>query len=162
MNAMAPAISPIPSEDGTYLSLARAIAMDIQELEDILKAHGVTHNEWDEIREHPRFQAFLKSAVDDWNKPLNTPERIRLKALAMVELGLEEMWRAMHDNKEPLTARVELFKTVAKMGAVDVEKKVDMTSNEAKFSVVINLGADNQLKISAPALPAQVIDVEDH
>ena len=162
MNAMAPALSPIPVEDGLYLSLARAIAMDLQELEDVLKAHGVTHNEWDEIREHPRFQAFLKSSVEDWNKPLNTPERIRLKALAMVELGLEEMWRALHDVKEPLTARVELFKTVAKMGSVDVEKRVDVANGEAKFSVVINLGADNQLKISAPTLPAKVIDVDDH
>lgn len=160
MNAMAPAISPIPQEDSLYLSLARAIAMDLQELEDILKAHGVTHDEWDGIRDQARFQAFLKSAIDDWNKPMNTPERIRLKALAMVELGLETMWAAMHDTKEPLTARVELFKTVAKMGSVDVEKREAIESGE-KFSVVINLGSDT-LKVTAPALPARVIDVDDH
>src|SRR5215831_16592816 len=160
MNTMP--LSPFPPEDGPMLSLARSVAMDLQELDDILKAHQLSYEQWAEIAANPRFQAFLKSSVEDWNKPLNTPERIRLKALAMVELGLEEMWRALHDVKEPLTARVELFKTVAKMGSVDVEKRVDVANGEAKFSVVINLGADNQLKISAPTLPAKVIDVDDH
>lgn len=135
--------------------------MDIQELDQILAAHGIGPDAWDEIRENPRFQSMLKTAVEDWNKPLNTPERIRLKALAMVEIGLEEMWRALHDQKEPLNARVELFKTVAKMGSVDVEKRVDQTEAGERFSVVINLGADNQLKVSAPVLPARVIDVDD-
>lgn len=152
-------LSPFPPEDGPMLSLARSVAMDLQELDDILKAHQLSYEQWAEIAANPRFQAFLKSAVEDWNKPMNTPERIKLKALAMVELGLEEMWKQLHSDKEPLTARVELFKTIAKMGAVDVEKRVD--EGGEKFSVVINLGSD-QLRVTAPALPAKVIDLDDH
>jgi hypothetical protein len=116
---------------------------------------------WEDIKTNPRFQSFLRAAVEDWNKPMNTPERVKLKAACMVEMGLETLWREMNNTKEPLSSRVALFQTVMKMGDIATEKRGVGEGGGEKFSVVINLGADNQLKISAALPVPKLIDASE-
>lgn len=151
-------LSPLPEVDKLYLPLAQAIAMDLYDIEEILRHHNVTQDQWREIQASPRFQRLLGQAIEDWNKPLNTKERVRIKAQTMVEMGLETMWVQLHNDKEPLSARVELFKTVAKFGEIGLEKTAGEAGGPERFSVTINLGQDAQLKIEKSLTPVINLD----
>lgn len=152
-------VPALPEDENLYLSLARAIAMDFRELEEILEAHRVDHDKWERIRTTERFQSMLRQAVVEWNAPMSAAERIKLKSLAIVELSLEEMYTQMHNDKEPLSSRVEVLKTVAKFGDVGIVSKEQGGGD--KFSVVINLGADQQLKVSAELPKIRQLDAEE-
>jgi hypothetical protein len=139
------------------LKLAREIAMDIQSIEDILKHHQVTDSQWEEIQQNPRFNSYLRGAVEEWQSATNTAERVKLKSMAFVEEALPEFFARAHDPKEPLAAKTEVLKTIAKFAGVG--GSVDGALSGEKMIVTINLGADNQLRIERDVTP-QVIDGE--
>lgn len=137
------------------LKLAREIAMDIQPIEDILKHHQVTDGQWEEIQQNPRFKNYLRGAVEEWQSATNTSERVKLKSMAFVEEALPEFFARAHDPKEPLAAKTEVLKTIAKFAGVG--GSVDGALTGEKMIVTINLGADQQLRIERDVTP-QVID----
>ena len=139
----------------TMLKLAREIAMDIQPIDDILKHHQVTDGQWEEIQQNPRFKNYLRGAVEEWQSATNTPERVKLKSMAFVEEALPEFFARAHDPKEPLAAKTEVLKTIAKFAGVG--GSVDGALAGEKMIVTINLGADQQLRIERDVTP-QVID----
>lgn len=140
----------------TLLSLTREIAMDVREIEDILKSHGIDRNQFENISKTSRFQRLLTDQLRAWESAGNTEERVKIKMLSSVEESLPEMHARLHDTKEPLSAKVELLKTLMKgsgVGAVQGENTAD------KVSIVINMGAT---QVTAQAkLPGRVIDHED-
>jgi hypothetical protein len=140
------------------LKLAREIAMDIQSIEDILKHHQVTDDQWEEIQQNPRFNTYLRGAVEEWQSATNTPERVKLKSMAFVEEALPEFFARAHDPKEPLAAKTEVLKTIAKFAGVG--GSVEGALSGEKMIVTINLGADNQLRIERDVTP-QVIEGDD-
>lgn len=141
--------------DTTMLKLAREIAMDIRPLEDILETHEIDQSAWMVISTHPQFQSYLRTCIEEWQSATNTAERVRLKSLAFVEEALPEFYARAHDPKENLTAKTEVLKTVARFAGVG--GNVDHAVSGEKFSVTINLGNDQQLKIERDVTP-QVIE----
>jgi hypothetical protein len=150
--------APIPPEDRLYLALAREVAMDIHPLETILATHRVTTDKWNEIKENPRFDQFLRAALEEWNSALNTAARVKIKALACVEEAMPEFFGRMHDPNEALPAKVKSLEVFANLAGLSKNNQVVGGGGE-KFSVTINLGEDQQLKISAPS--PEMIDVSD-
>jgi hypothetical protein len=108
----------IGSDHVTYLKLAREVAMDIRPLADILDAHGVNLDMWEQMNKSPAFQNLLRSEVEAWNSATNTAERVKIKSLAFVEEALPEFYARAHDPKEPLAAKTDILKTVAKFAGV--------------------------------------------
>lgn len=146
MNALAPTKMPEEFHDEVlFLKLAREIACDIRTLPDILAMHSVTEEHWARIVDNPRFRALVKSAVAEWQSAVNTPERVKIKAMSFVEEALPEFYGRAHDPKELLSSKVEVLKTVAKLAGIG-ENSQSSQSGE-RMSVTINLGADHQLKI---------------
>lgn len=141
----------------TMLKLAREIAMDIQPVEDILKRLDVSDDQWEEIQQNPRFKSYLRGAVEEWQSATNTAERVKLKSMSFVEEALPEFYARAHDPKEPLSAKIEVLKTVAKFAGVGGQ--VDGAVSGEKLTVTINLGSDNQLRIERDITP-QVIEGE--
>ena len=139
------------------LKLAREIAMDIQPVEDILKHHEITGDQWEEIQQNPRFKGYLRGAVEEWQSATNTSERVKLKSMAFVEEALPEFYARAHDPKEPLSAKIEVLKTIAKFAGVG--GSVEGALAGEKMIVTINLGADQQLRIERDVTP-QVIEGE--
>lgn len=139
------------------LSLIREIAMDIHPIETILKNHSITFKQYENYLKIPRFQQMLAEARAAWGGAANVSERIRLKHLHMVEEGSAEMWRLLHDVHQPLSARVELYKTLMKGAGIGAAESIDTSG---KVNITINLGAAAEpLRISAE-LPGKVIDGE--
>jgi len=140
----------------TLLKLSREIARNIHPLEQILERFGISPELWDVIRRNPRFIDFVRSETEAWESAASTDQRVRVKSLSMIEEALPEMYERMHDPREPLSSKVELFKTIGRFGGIGAGS-IDGVGGD-KLSVTINLGADNQLKFEKDVTP-RVVDV---
>lgn len=126
-------------QDNRLLQLARELAMDIYELDVILKLNGITPRQFEEdIKPSERFQNYLTSAKLEWNSALNTQERVAIKSATSVELALPEIHRSMVDQTIPLAQRVEALKIMAKLGRVADQAQGMVTGSG--FSVSITIG----------------------
>jgi hypothetical protein len=143
----------------TLLKLAREIAMDIRPVEEILETHKIDPENWENIQKNPYFQGILSSEVEAWQSANNTSERVKLKSLAFVEEALPEFFARAHDPKEPLPAKTDILKTIAKFAGVGGSDFNAAVGGE-RLSVTINLGADHQLRIEKE-VTSKVIDHED-
>ena len=153
--------APVPAQrfnDVILVKLAREIAMNIHPLEDILKAHLIEPNQWENIQEMARFQSLLETESAQWNGALNTQERVKLKAAAMIEEWLPEANQRMHDRGESLSAKTELGKLVRDLAGF-AKGGIGIEGGGERFSVTINLGADASLKFEKE-LPPVIIDAE--
>lgn len=157
MNAVT--VAPEVVSELSLVKVAREIAMDIHPLETILNRHGIDAKVWDNVSQTTYFQGLLTSEIAAWGSALNTAERVKLKSLSFVEESLPEFYARAHDPAESLNAKVEVLKTVARFagigGGVD---RTDVVGE--KFTVTINLGTDQSLKIEKDVTP-RVIDAED-
>lgn len=120
-------------------SLAREVAMDIFDLETILKNHSLSDDEYAEICEMPSFKIMLEDATREWNAVTSTEERVRYKMLVGLEESLHEMLAMMTDGREPMSARVEMFKALQRGSGMHERGEVG-TADRVQIS--INLGAD--------------------
>lgn len=111
-------LPPEDDLDTQMLKVARNLAMDIYELDDILKNLSISPNDFSRWQAHPRFQAYLKSAKEEWNAASNAAERTKLKAATVMEDFMLEAHGALHDKKIALNHRVELGKLVAKIAGM--------------------------------------------
>jgi hypothetical protein len=117
--------------------LARELAMGIYEVEEILTRYGVSWDEWERLQALPRFQKLLETTSVEWGSTLNTRERIKVKALAGVEDGLSELFRAAKDTRETLASRVEAYKLARVLGGIGER---EITEQAEKFTLTINIG----------------------
>jgi len=140
------------------VALAREIAMDMKQLPDVLKELSITPEQFEIIKNSQFFKHVLSQEIANWASALNTSERVKLKSQAMIEMSLEEFYARMHDSKEPLSAKVELLKTLAKIAGVDASK-AEQAAGE-RFMVTINMGADQKLTIDKPMVTQKVIEGE--
>jgi len=148
-------LEPQDVSELTLLKLSREIARDIHPIETILERFGIDANLWETIRQLPRFISLLQSELEAWHGAGNTSERVKIKSLSLVEELLPEMYARAHDPREPLSAKVELLKTIGKFGGVGVSSFEGAIGE--KLSVTINLGADSQLRFEKDVTP-QVIE----
>jgi len=141
------------------IKLAREIAMDIQTIDNILRDNGVDGDQWEIIQANTRFRMLLETETSAWGSALNTQERLRLKSASALEEWLPELFMRMNDRNENLNAKVEAGKLISRWAGVGGTGTQTMEGGE-KFSVTINLGADNQIKIEKE-VPYKVIDHEE-
>jgi hypothetical protein len=136
--------------------LAREIAMDLRPLDAILELNGVSHAEFERIKVNPYFTRVLINEKENWEAAANTKQRVELKAAAIVEEFLPELYRRLVDPKEDLLKVVkglEHASRLAKMGH-DKDGSVDPTD---KVVITINMGADAKLQVTKQ-VPAKVIE----
>lgn len=141
------------------LQLAREIAMDIRPIDEILKTHNLTMEQFEHVSRLPRFQGYVESEASAWHGSLNTHERVKLKAAAMLEEWLPELNMRMHDRAESLNAKIEAGKLARDLAGF-ARSGVGVEGAGEKFSVTINLGQDAKLTFEKQ-LPPVVIDAEE-
>jgi len=144
-----------PMRDIVLVQLAREIAIDHLNTEDILKLYSITQEEWEVIKNNKRFQILLEQEILAWQSATNTAERTKLKAGAIIENWLPESNMRLHDNNEALPAKVELAKMISRIAGLDRTENANVGTG-AGFSVTINLGAGDSLKFDK--IPQKVID----
>lgn len=143
--------------DLQLVKLAREIAMDIHPLETILEQYRLSLDEWEILKNNGKFQALLKSETEAWGTALNTQERVKLKAAAMIEEWLPELNARLHDIDETLPAKIEGGKMLTRIAGMGLPGQVEGAMPE-RFTVTINLGAQAPpIEISKDVTP-QIIE----
>jgi len=127
------------------LRIARELSMEIMQLPDILTKLGVNNEQWEQIKELPRFQYLLNEMMLAWQAAQNTPERVKLKSAAMIEEALAEMHARVHDSREPLAAKTEMLKLISRLAGIGNERIEGQVSE--KFTLHINIGDGGTHKI---------------
>jgi hypothetical protein len=147
-------------QDTVLLRLAREIAIDLFPIETILANNKIDQTQFERIKTDPRFLKLVESEVMAWNAAANTHERTKLKAGALIEEFLPEAHGRLHDGKEPLSAKTELLKALARIANMGNERGQGEAGAGERFTVTINLGADQKLEFSKSVTPkvTQVIE----
>ena len=146
-------------QEQLWRSLAASLAKDILPGDEVIKAHGLTKAEFDRIAEHPVFRAILIDEMKLWASAENTPERIRLKYLSMIEQSAPEFFAAMVDSKESLADRTRVLQTIMKgagIGQDTMDAAKIAAANGNRVTITINMG-DTTARFDKN-LPPRVID----
>lgn len=146
-------------DDMKLVKLAREIAMGIKDIPDILFDNGLTQREFEEVQRLPHFNNMLASELSAWGSALNTQDRVKVKAGAMIEEYLPELYARLNDRNEPLLGKIKAMEVISKLagyGQQDI-KREGLPGD--RVQVIINLGADHQLQFRKE-LPAKVIEHE--
>lgn len=142
------------------VTLAREIALDLYGIEEILKRHRLSSEQWQRIQNHAGFQSVLAHQIQAWHSALNTTERVKLKTAIIVEEWLEEANRRIHDKNENLTAKTEVVKLLSRLAEMGLNNARVEGGGGEKFSVTINLGNDAKLTFEKERA-APVIEHDD-
>ncbi len=121
--------------EALYRSLAQEIAKDIVEVDDILRAHGITKAQFETIQINPTFQAMLLSEMQVWSSAKNAPERIKQKMLGIIEASAGDFFQHLV-GPGTLKDKTALLAVVMKAAGVGVS---DNAAN--------NNGGGNQVHI---------------
>ncbi len=161
-------LSPGPKwqlDDLTLQRLAQELARDVYSPRDVLARFGIEPEVFQKfIRTTPTFVRHFTEAHTMWHSAGNTSERVQLKAQAMFEEWLGEADRLFHDQNQPMSAKMELLKTVGRVGGLDRDKEKGHVAPGERVLVQINLQAAGQVspvlidKV-ASAVPVRVTDV---
>lgn len=120
-----------------FATLAREIAQDIFPLEQVIRLHNLSDDEWLKISVHPKFVSILNDMTKEWNSASNTAERIKVKSQAGLESQLEILIADCGDPSIPLSQRTEAYRMLARLGDLDGQGKVQVGE---KFSITLNIG----------------------
>lgn len=114
-----PALPPNEVFAVDFAQLAREIAMDIFPIDEVLRLHQLTPEEWERIATHPKFKQMLDEMVREWNLSAGTMDRVKVKSATGLESTLEVFIRDIANPDIPLNQRVEAGKFLAKLGELD-------------------------------------------
>lgn len=120
--------------------LARALAVNLQPEEEILTRFGIAAEDLARLRKNEFFKNALENFTQEWNSPLTTPQRMKIKSAMILEDSLPTLAQRMVDNQEPLRDSIEAAKLFAKMGDIG-EQKNGIASAE-RVSITINIGTE--------------------
>lgn len=131
--------------------LAREVAMDIQDLDVVLKDYNLTPAQFESLQKNIFFKRVLDTAIIEWNSALSTNQRIKIEAAAILEDSLHRIGARMIKEDENLPAVVEAAKVFAKLAEIGESNRAGAAGE--KFTININLGADQQIRIEKDVTP---------
>lgn len=151
---------PLVDRDTLMHRVARELAMDLYPLDQILKNHSVTDEEFAVWRENKRFLQYYVEFKQEWGTATNAAERTRVKASVIMEEFMEQAYKDLHDTKQALNHRVELGKLVKSLAGLDAAKGgAAGAAGAGGFTLSINI--TNTERVSIKAEQAKVIDHDD-
>ena len=151
MNHLAPISVDIEKISG---QLAMDLVAKLKPPAEVLAKYDLTVEQLAALAETPQFRLRLKEAKVAWNSDDNAPERIRQKATTLVEDSLITVYQMIHDDSLSATAKLDSFRTLAKMAGVGGDARTE--GSGARFSVSIDLGSEKSVTIEGSS-----VDLED-
>lgn len=131
-------LSPINDIDS---QLAVELATQISPVKDVLARHSLTSKQLREKLKETRFQQMILEAKRVWSSDLSVRERIRVKSAVLVEDSLLQLYGIFQDSGVAVPARLEAFKSLAKVATVYEPEKNQQAAGE-RVSITFNIGKD--------------------
>jgi len=141
----------------TIVAVSRALALDLYPIDEILRTYNLSHDDFTQVRNSVVFKRCFEDAVLAWNDANSAEERLRVKALIMLEEWLPDLNSDLTDRASPLSSRIRGGELLMKLAGVDQSRVAEHGLGE-RFSVTINMGEKTSKIIDAQVLPAQVRD----
>ena len=140
--------------------LAREVARDIKPINETLSIFKLTPDEFDRVAEMKFFQLRLAEEVQLWNAsdPPAIDQRIKTKTATMIEDCLLEAYRLVHDPEQPMQAKVEMLKWVARLAGLG--ENAARTDGSGGVKITINV-AGKSLEFDKEKLPRDVTRATD-
>lgn len=166
---MAPSETNISSPvlDTKWLMVAHEVAMNMRDIRDILKDQGISSRMWDRMQEDKQFQGLLSSKIIEWNSAGNTPQRIKMKAAAMLELNLDQFHMALADEDISAPQKLAVAQFIARLGGVGQEERrneIPGGTGTGHFQVKIFLGGQGSqpmvIEGQSEPVPQSVLTVD--
>lgn len=131
--------------------LAFELAIDMSEPADVLARYDISKEELKAKVSNPHFRKMVKEYKALWNSDLSVKERIRFKTMMLVEDSLIELHRIFHDPNLAVNARMDAFKSMAKVATVDAPDKEGQSAGE-RINISINIpGAEKPITFEGVA-----------
>jgi hypothetical protein len=141
--------------------LAAGLIRGIEEPETVLKRCGFEPGDYTELSETRMFRQMLSEAQEEWEGARNTHKRIKLKAAVNIEEALPHFYKAMTNEKEPLSSKVKAFEVVARVAGLGNPEPVP-AGNGQFFKLEINLGGGIAPMVLANGVENVTIEHEAH
>jgi hypothetical protein len=152
-----PTIPGAVYDENKLVKLAREIAMGIDDIPDILYNNGLTLREFEEIQRLPHFNNALAGCRKEWDALSSTEDRVRVKAGAVLEQYMPELYSRLNDRDEPMMAKMKAMEMLAKLAGFGDRDIPSAGAPGDRVQVIINLGADVKLAYQKE-LPSKVIE----
>ena len=136
------AVNPVadPYTIQSIAALVRDLAVNMYDIEYILKKHKLTQEEYEGLCQNEFFKRAMEVAATEWNSPLSTNKRLAMQAAIGLEDAMPLMAARMLKQNEPVQNIVELAKIFTKIAGVGEEKTTAPPTE--KFHITIDLGGD--------------------
>lgn len=139
--------------------LALELVSGLSSVKDVLDRYGMTELELRQKLATPGFQALLKETRQAWQSDLNARERVKLKAALLVEDSLMSVFRVANDKDVGVTARLDAFKSLAKIASVDEADK-QAGGGAGRFVLNINVPGVNA-PVTIDGVASKAVDADD-
>lgn len=138
--------------------LARELVLLQKPREAILADYRIDEATFKQIAENDFYKRAFEAYCIEWNSAVNTPDRLQIQSLTILEDGLPHLGAKMQDDKEPLSSKVQVATLLSKMGGISEGRRENAAGE--KFTITINLGGDVQTyeKVLGEAKP--IVDAE--
>ena len=132
---------PLPGLDQPQMAaLAAELGAELLPTTEILKRFDLTEDALKHLlRNDAQFRMMIKDFKREWNSPMSAKDRIKLKALLMVEDNLISLHTMFNNINTNPTARMDAFKQMVTLA--DAAPKKDVLGDGPKFNLTLNLGA---------------------
>ena len=137
------------------------LARGIREPEEILDSFNITAKEYEHLQQNRHFKRLLETAVKEWSVASNTPERVKLMSMALIEEALPSMFTELTNKDHPLSSRADLFGRIAKIGGLGNAPPPPTNTGEM-FSIQINLGTEKPIVIHQDLPPRVTNGFEEY
>ena len=148
---------PVPTKPdltpNQLAAMARDIATNVYEIEDIVKKYNITTAQF-AAHIHPNgfFKNLLQSYAAEWESIKSTDKRLKFQAAAALEESLPTLAHRMGSKGEDFADAIGAAKLFAQLAGAG-EKHGDAVSGGERFSIQINIG-DRTVAIASDQQPA--------
>lgn len=155
------AVSTVGDLDQPKLAaLAAELGAKLLPTEEVLKRFGLTALDLKQLLQDPQFRHMVTDFRREWNSPMSAKDRIKLKALLMVEDNLLTLHQLFNNDLTNPTARLAAYDQMVKL-ADAAPKRESAAGGGSQFHLTLNLGSHAAEPFTIDAATQATIDAKE-
>jgi len=141
-------------------ALAAELGAKLLPTDEVLRRFQLTPQDLRLLLQDPQFRHMITDFRREWNSPMSAKDRIKLKALLMVEDNLLTLHQLFNNDLTNPTARLAAYDQMVKL-ADAAPKRESAAEGGSKFHLTLNLGAHAAQPFTIDAETQKFIDAKE-